>query len=181
MHALLTMVSLAAEGAASVVGGNRLIFENFVNRSRATLRLNENVISLSQLDGHPSTWEVTSTTSDEIRSALYDVVVLASPYYQSGISIISPTFIKPIPPQAYSHLHVTLLVTNATSPQACFFNPHWSCKDPAPTTILSTFAPFEEGRSKIKPRINSLNYLRQVAEGEFAVKRSFHASQCPLI
>lgn len=175
------MVSLAAEGAASVIGGNRLIFENFANRSQATVRLNEKVISLSQLDGHPATWEVTSIASDEIHSAIYDVVVLASPYHQSGISIISPAFVKAIPPQAYSHLHVTLVITNATAPQACFFNPHWACQDPAPTTVLSTFAPFEQGKSKVKPKINSLNYLREVAEGEYAVKRAlFSCYRCPV-
>lgn len=162
------MVSVAAEGASSVVGGNRQIFESFAKHSYATIKLNHKVLSLAQLDGEPSTWELTSTSAQDLQSKMYDIVVLAAPYHQTGISIVTSSPLH-IPDQPYSHLHVTLVMTNATAPRSCYFNPTWACKDAAPTTVLSTFAPFEAGLSP-EPRLNSLNYLRELDECKYAVK-----------
>lgn len=52
LHGVGALVSLAATGAVSVRGGNRQIFENFVGRSGARLRLGENarVEELLKLD-----------------------------------------------------------------------------------------------------------------------------------
>jgi prenylcysteine oxidase/farnesylcysteine lyase len=46
LHALVGMVSMAASGATSVLGGNRLIFQSFVEESKAVLKLNVEVRAL---------------------------------------------------------------------------------------------------------------------------------------
>lgn len=78
LHGVGALVSLAATGAVSVKGGNRQIFEEFVGRSGARLRLGENarVHSLMKLDAAPgkrAQWLL--RTASGVSGGTYDVSV----------------------------------------------------------------------------------------------------------
>lgn len=147
MHALETLVSIAAEGASSVKGGNRLIFEHMARARGAAVHLQQPVTSLKKLqtsvraDGAksgPVEWEVTSQhlITGQKTSKTYDIVVVAAPWHRMKMQVSSAEAKRRAgAPVDYVDLHVTLVVTNATAPQACFFNPHWACRDAAPKTV----------------------------------------------
>lgn len=142
MHALETLVSIAAEGASSVRGGNRLIFEEFVDRSRAKVHLNTSVTQLKKLSpssekGLPK-WALTYADPYKGHSGrTFDAIIIASPWQFTGIDNVagSNAASRAGPAFEYIDLYVTVAVTNASHPQACFFNPHWGCKDKAPNTV----------------------------------------------
>ncbi|GAA6009828.1 hypothetical protein JCM11491_000830 [Sporobolomyces phaffii] len=156
IHGLGGLVSLAANGAVSVKGGNRQIFEQFVVNSEANLRLGtkvKEIVKLDKLDGSErSKWVVKTESGDD--GGVYDAVILAAPFHQASISIPQlPSHSVP-PPQTYVNLHVTILLTNASAPLASYFG--LSPKSTAPNSIFSTFTT----PSTSKPNFNSLNYLK---------------------
>jgi prenylcysteine oxidase/farnesylcysteine lyase len=168
-HALGGDISLATEGGSnSVVGGNRLIYENFAKASKADVQLNTRVKSLAKLDDNGG-WLV---TLDDGSRKTFDYVVLAAPFQQSGIEIYNSDAADAVPEQPYVHLHVTLLVTNATAPNGDLFGGKKGSK--APTTIYSTFeyadGGWNWGRRPRKPMFNSLSYLRRAGQDSFVVK-----------
>lgn len=158
IHALGGLVSMIAqEGAFSVVGGNRQIFEQFVERSKAKIRLSD-VRQLIRVDAESqrqSEWIVKAVESTgELTSEVYDTIILATPFHQSGIELINSQSDRQIPRQDYVHLHVTFVLTNATSPASAFFGSTSSIS----TTIHSTFST----ASSQKPIFNSLNYQKRL-------------------
>ena len=174
MHALEGLVSIAAEGASSIQGGNRLIFENFANRSQADVKLAHKVVSVTKLDGSAPEWIVTNEhwKNGELiqSSSTYDAVMLAAPLHSTNIAFHNTDIVSQVPKHPYVHLFVTIAITNATAPRGCYFNKAWSCDPIGSTTILSTFSPYEKGNIATAPRINSLNYLRTAGDGQWVVK-----------
>jgi prenylcysteine oxidase/farnesylcysteine lyase len=160
IHALEGLVALAAEGASSVQGGNRRIFERFVAESRATVRLETAVAEVVRLDGSQG-WLIPG-------QGVFDVVLLAAPYHQSGLRI-GGARVAHVPEQAYVHLHVTLVLTSAPAPKGEFYAEAFRGK-PAPRTVLSTFA-YADAGLKRRPRLNSHNALRRV-DGKWLYKRA---------
>jgi prenylcysteine oxidase/farnesylcysteine lyase len=181
---------MAGAGASSVVGGNRRIFANFAKHSDASIHLNTRVVSIEKLvdiqsavtqqDRQPG-WLVRyeDVRGGQMSTRAYDAMIYAAPIHPPTPATAAPTkFINTdipdlVPELAYVKLHVTIVVTNATNPKSAFFG----VKEKAPATILATFEPFIAGTSKIRPRINSLNYLRKLgkvdaAEGESHVVKS---------
>lgn len=88
IHGLGALVSLAANGAVSVKGGNKRIFEEFVLRSGADIRLETKVKEILELDGDEKEIEKDSNqgrakwvikTSDGKGGGVYDVSVSFSP------------------------------------------------------------------------------------------------------
>ncbi|GAA5878578.1 hypothetical protein JCM3774_004071 [Rhodotorula dairenensis] len=178
LHGVGALVSLAATGAVSVRGGNRQIFEHFVGRSGARLRLGETAKveellkldvglrkrtgrkrddAVRDVDGGGSTerrpqWVV--KTASGIGGGTYDAVILAAPYHQTGIHFVNSLAPALIPKQPYVRLYVTFVITNATTPQASYFGLKEGTK--MPNEIFGTFAT----ASKRKPTFNSLNYLK---------------------
>ncbi|KAI0271577.1 FAD/NAD-P-binding domain-containing protein [Gloeopeniophorella convolvens] len=146
LHALEAMCSLAADGANSVKGGNWLIFEKFVEESKARVFLNTDVTSISR---RSDAWSV--TTSKKSRD--YDAVILAAPYHTSGIAL-APALSSAIPQQPYIRLHVTLLSTTAETPNPEYFGLKAGAK--APTTVLTTLDGARRGG--VAPEFNSLTY-----------------------
>ncbi|BGO89087.1 hypothetical protein NBRC10512_003832 [Rhodotorula toruloides] len=178
LHGVGALVSLAATGAVSVRGGSRQIFENFVGRSGARLRLGENarVQSILKLDAPRSgraQWVV--RTASGVGSGTYDAVILAAPFHQTGIQMVNSLAPSRIPKQPYVPLYVSFVMTNASAPRASYFGlPE---KTVMPVEIFGTFTT----SSSCKPTFNSLNYLRalspetsaRLGEGTFHVVKMF--------
>ncbi|GAA5964487.1 hypothetical protein JCM3765_006303 [Sporobolomyces pararoseus] len=157
IHGLGALVSLAANGAVSVKGGNRQIFEQFVERSKAELRLNTRVNQVIKLDpereGGRSKWLV---KTEQGQGGVYDAVILAAPYHQSSISFPQLSSSSLPPSQPYVNLHVTIVLTNSTTPLSSYFS--LPTKATVPNSIFSTFTT----PSTSKPKFNSLNYLKSL-------------------
>jgi len=188
IHGLGALVSLAANGAVSVKGGNKRIFEEFVLRSGADIRLETKVKEILKLDGDEKKREKGSNqgrakwvikTSDGKGGGVYDVsfaqtvsllrsrrqltlllqaVIMAAPFHQTGISIPQLASSHIPPPQPYVKLYITILLTNATHPLPSYF----SLKDNSnvPNSIFSTFTTKQSSNETRKPSFNSLNYLK---------------------
>lgn len=144
LHGVGALVSLAATGAVSVRGGSRQIFENFVGRSGARLRLGENarVQSILKLDAPRSgraQWVV--RTASGVGSGTYDVrssclapfrrltfvcaqaVILAAPFHQTGIQMVNSLAPSRIPKQPYVPLYVSFVMTKYARSTFAFVNP----------------------------------------------------------
>lgn len=161
IHALEGMASMAASGAAAVQGGNRQIFEQFVNRSGAKLLLNTTVSSIKPKSDSSHHWVVQSN----LGSSEYMAVILASPFHSSGITL-PESLSSLIPEQPYVHLHVTLLTTTSPTFNPAYFGLSDSSK--IPQMILTTSRGVRNGGQE--PEFNSLSYLGATREGEWAVK-----------
>ncbi|GAA6000776.1 hypothetical protein JCM10207_004655 [Rhodosporidiobolus poonsookiae] len=160
IHGVGALVSLAATGAVSIQGGNRQIFENFVGRSGSRLRLGPNakVESLLKLDagkGKRAQWVVKTTSG--VGGGTYDAVILAAPFWQTGIQVVNSAAPSLIPHQRYTKLFVTFVITNASTPQPSYFD--LPDKTRMPNSIFGTFTT----GSRSKPTFNSLNYLKPLS------------------
>ncbi|GAA5831289.1 hypothetical protein JCM11251_007821 [Rhodosporidiobolus azoricus] len=178
IHGVGALVSLAATGAVSIQGGNRQIFQEFVGRSGARLRMggNAKVESLWKLDGGKdkrAQWVV--KTSSGTGGGTYDAVILAAPFWQTGIRVVNSAAPSLIPHQAYKELFVTFIITNASTPQPSFFGLPDNYR--MPNEVFGTFST----PSTSKPTFNSLNYLKSLpthisskfGEGVFHVVKMF--------
>lgn len=158
IHGLEGACSMAAEDASGIAGGNFQLFEQFLKRSGANIFLNTPVQSITP-KGHQ--WNVKSSQG----SKTYKAVVLAAPFHQTGISIPAELEAQ-IPIQPYVNLHVTLLTTNASSPNPSYFGLPEGTQ--VPRVILTSYAGARKGGKE--PEFNSLTYHGSVREGEWAVK-----------
>ncbi|KAF8710277.1 FAD NAD-P-binding protein, partial [Rhizoctonia solani] len=152
IHALEGMVSMAANGAHSVAGGNWQVFERWAKESGAKIHLKTTVQHLRQ--GSSGKWHLAVEGADE---KTYDAVVLAAPYKSTGIKIEAAdlNLKKAFPPVDYVHLHVTLLATTAEHPQGSYFFPS-APETPIPQTILTTSS------GSTEPEFNSLTYHERI-------------------
>ncbi|KAH9942685.1 FAD/NAD(P)-binding domain-containing protein [Amylocystis lapponica] len=158
IHALEGLVSLAANGASGVKGGNFQIFENFLARSNASVHLNTTVHSISRAspDGP---WTVHTSAG----TAQYRAVILAAPFHSSGIALSPAALAAAIPAQPYVQLHVTLLTTTSPAPSAAYFG----LKGDVPTEVLTTWERVRAGGAPA-PEFNSLTYHGRVARADGA-------------
>ncbi|RPD56544.1 FAD/NAD(P)-binding domain-containing protein [Lentinus tigrinus ALCF2SS1-7] len=156
IHALEGMVSLAANGASTVKGGNWQIFESFVAASNATLFLNTTVKAVSRFSAS-GPWMVQSSAFKDPR--LYRSIILAAPYDQTGISFSTKTPLAEVKKRPYIHLNVTLLSTSSPTPNASYFNLGHGHK--APNSVLTTYDGLRQ-RGHSEPEFNSLTYHGKV-------------------
>lgn len=181
MHGFGALVSIAGSGGASVQGGNRQIFQKFANHSTAHIHLNHQVTTITQLDvtnypDHPDlkyvlTYrELEDKSKTHLKSSTdsqpFDAVILAAPYYQTDITILSPNPSTQIPSQPFVKLHVTFIVTNATAPSGQLFNRpenEFMARSIYSTMMKSVLA---NGQ---RPLFNSLNYLKKLGSKEGVV------------
>jgi prenylcysteine oxidase/farnesylcysteine lyase len=92
-------------------------------------------------------------------------VIIAAPFHQTSITV-PKSVADQIPPQPYINLHVTLLSTNASSPNPSYFGlPEGSA---VPQVVLTSRANSRKGGKE--PEFNSLSYHGSTREGEYAVK-----------
>lgn len=150
IHGLDTMVSMAPEGAKSVLGGNWRIFDHMVAASGAHLSLNTSVssIALGTKPGakYPKYLVTTSSVYGSTQQAgvAFDNVVLATPYQFAGIKAPSDVLQATIDEIPYVKLHVTLFASPfAISPEFLGLAPG----SKVPTTVLTTYAPDANGTS----------------------------------
>ncbi|KAB5518114.1 prenylcysteine oxidase [Coniochaeta sp. 2T2.1] len=155
IHGLETMVSTAAEGALSVVGGNWRIFDKMVQASGAAFLLNTSVcvVALHSTTDHPSVasrYTINTRPSGEdslsigeVQRVVFDDVVVATPYQFSkmriGLGHLENRIDDDVP---YITLHVTIF-SSPLRLSAEYFKvaPH-----KVPTTVLTTLA---EGESPL--------------------------------
>jgi prenylcysteine oxidase / farnesylcysteine lyase len=160
IHGLGGLVSMAANGAKQIKGGNFQIFENFVRESKASVHLNTRVTGLQSKSA--GRWSLSSKQTNGEQPTVvdeYNAVILAAPFDTLGISL--PSNLEPVIPTPYVHLHVTLLTT--TSPTA---NPVYFNQDPGravPAFILTTAQGIRAGGPA--PEFNSISYGHWIAEG----------------
>jgi prenylcysteine oxidase/farnesylcysteine lyase len=163
------MVSMAGAGASSVKGGNRRIFEEFVARSNARVHLLTQVSTITkQEDRYGREWLIRyqDVESGITSTQEYDAIIYAAPLHPptpvetSAVRFVNSDIPSRIPVLPYVHLYVTLVVTNATNPRSAFFN----TKEKVPNTILATLDPHEVGRIAKRPKVNSMNYLRNLGK-----------------
>ncbi|KAI0729978.1 FAD/NAD(P)-binding domain-containing protein [Fomitopsis betulina] len=159
LHALEGMCSLAAENAASVRGGNFQVFAQFLARSNATVHLKTEVTSLVQ-DAASGAWLV--GTGGTTRSRGYRGVILAAPFHSAAIELSQPALIAPVPEQPYVRLHVTLLSTTASAPNASYFS---LTSGRAPMEVLTTNNRVREGLGE-GPEFNSMTYHGKVKRAD---------------
>lgn len=132
IHGLETMVCMATDGAVFVENGNWQIFAGMLNSSQANVNLNTAVTSIKRnSNGTFTVSHVHDNHSPE--QSLFDDVVIAGPFQESGIAISPPLDHVPdtIP---YVTLHVTLFSSpHRLSPR--FFNLE---DTEVPETVLTT-------------------------------------------
>ncbi|CAE6398946.1 unnamed protein product [Rhizoctonia solani] len=152
IHALEGMVSMAANGAHSVAGGNWQVFDRWVKESGAKVHLGTAVEQLRQ--GADGKWHLAVEGADE---KIYDAVILAAPYKSTGIKLEAPGLDlgKAFPPVDYVQLHVTLISTTAKHPQGSYFFPN-APETTVPQAILTTAS------GQIEPEFNSLTYHERI-------------------
>ncbi|KAI8822207.1 Prenylcysteine lyase-domain-containing protein [Fimicolochytrium jonesii] len=112
LGALICMAAANGE-TVRVEGGNQQIFEHFVAKSGAALRLNSSVLEVQRVQGHAdSAYKV--TTADG-QTSTFDAVVIAVPWKHEPF-ILLENFAKVPRPIEYVHLHVTLIANLTASP-----------------------------------------------------------------
>lgn len=132
-HAAVTLVSWATNGASSIQGGNYQIFEHFAQESGADVQLQTGVKSLRKVSAgsgasfdNSSAWEVTAVhgPTGETSIETFDSVIVAAPWHSTGIEVVDSDAAEVVGPAVpYEEVHVTLVATNTTELQACFFEP----------------------------------------------------------
>ncbi|KAF9988654.1 hypothetical protein BGZ79_005095, partial [Entomortierella chlamydospora] len=95
IHALGALVTMAADDALQIQGGNFQIFEGMVGRSKANVRLGTKIARIQRLESKSndteSRFEITTTTGQK---EIFDTIVIAAPI--SNIPFVAPIFKKSI-------------------------------------------------------------------------------------
>lgn len=193
LHAFGGLVSLAATGSHSVRGGNEQVFVQMLNRSGASVRMGPagHVSGLMKIDtaeaaraaGLLSVEEEQRRTERGMASepmwwlgtrdghgALYDAVLIASPWQDAGITLLNTDRVVPV--YEYRKLHVSIVLTTADEPSAAYFGK--SAGRVIPRTIFTTYVDAESHGGEIP--FLSLAYVGEVR----GVKGASAASRTPL-
>ncbi|KAG8959873.1 hypothetical protein FRC03_007347 [Tulasnella sp. 419] len=153
IHGLGGAVSMAANGASQVEGGNFQIFEGFLKHSDAQVHLGSTITSLTKTTvGDRTKWHLDG--SHEAARHGYDHVILTAPIHNAGITLkdSSATF----PPVEYVRLHVTILSTTSFRPLSSYFG----INGDVPRTILTSAEGVRNGGPA--PEFNSVSYHRTI-------------------
>ncbi|KAF7914213.1 uncharacterized protein EAF01_000619 [Botrytis porri] len=139
IHGVEAMVCMAIEGAMQIQGGNWQIFDNMIQSSNATVRLNHTITEISQVRDQEKYNVKTITTDDigvsHVNEEPFDTIIIAAPLQYTDIKMSSDLLQHTPDEIPYVTLHVTLF----TSPYG--FNPAYFNLGPneqVPTTILTT-------------------------------------------
>lgn len=149
---------MAPEGAMSVVGGNWRIFDKMVSKSGAAVAFNTSVtsIALDQNKDYASATpkyslktrvSTSEAANDESYPALFDHVVIATPYQFSDIKAADGLLQQPIDEIPYIKLHVTIFASPFSFSPA-FFN--FSSGTRVPDSVLTTLADGDEPTSGVQ-------------------------------
>ena len=146
IHGLGTMVSMSAENAMAVKGGNWQIFDGWLKAANAHVRLNHTVSSIDQNPDGSVTLTSSITSHDQREeisssSSTFDEVIITGPLQYSSIQLPWEQAVEgscskdPAPSTPFVTLYVTLFASpHKLSPK--FFglpDMHW-----VPGTVLTT-------------------------------------------
>ncbi|KAF7945501.1 hypothetical protein EAE96_010268 [Botrytis aclada] len=139
IHGVETMVCMAIEGAMQIQGGNWQIFDNMIQSSNATVRLNHTITEISQVRDQER-YNVKTITTDavgvsHVNEEPFDTIIIAAPLQYTDIKM-SPDLLQHTPDEIpYVTLHVTLF-TSPYGLNPAYFN--LGPNEQVPTTILTT-------------------------------------------
>ncbi|KAF9901072.1 hypothetical protein EC991_006558 [Linnemannia zychae] len=164
IHALGALVTMAADDAQQIEGGNFQIFEGMVAKSGAEVRLETKIARVRRLEpqgeGEEPQFEVTTTTGHK---QIFDYIVLAAPIESTSIDF--DISLPPLPKVDYRTIHATF-VRGYINP-SYFFTPSSPVRssqpsaDKLPTHILST---------KSRSEFTSLSVQARLSTGETITK-----------
>ncbi|KAG0092084.1 hypothetical protein BGZ93_008505 [Podila epicladia] len=132
IHALGALVTMAADDALQIKGGNFQIFEGMVGKSQANVRLNTKIARVRKLqpeyEGADPRFEVTTTTGQK---EIFDQIVIAAPIQVTNIDF--DLNLPALPKVNYRTIYVTF-VRGHVNPD--YF--HAASAEKFPTHILTT-------------------------------------------
>lgn len=133
------MVCMAIDGAMQIQGGNWQIFDNMIQSSNATVRLNHTITEISQVRDQER-YNVKTITTDaigvsHINEEPFDTIIIAAPLQYSDIKMSSDLLQHTPDEIPYVTLHVTLF-TSHYGLNPAYFN--IGPNEQVPTTILTT-------------------------------------------
>ncbi|THV44863.1 hypothetical protein BGAL_0566g00060 [Botrytis galanthina] len=139
IHGVETMVCMAIDGAMQIQGGNWQIFDNMIQSSNATVRLNHTITEISQVRDQER-YNVKTITTDaigvsHINEEPFDTIIIAAPLQYSDIKMSSDLLQHTPDEIPYVTLHVTLF-TSPYGLNPAYFN--IGPNEQVPTTILTT-------------------------------------------
>ncbi|RUS34799.1 Prenylcysteine lyase-domain-containing protein [Jimgerdemannia flammicorona] len=113
IHALGALVSMAANGAKSVKGGNWQIFQKFIEESGAKLRLETRVVGIKKLVDKKTGTTVYEVESEGGEKEMFDAVIVAAPVHNANINFnnvpsSAASALLDNPP-AFETIHVTFV------------------------------------------------------------------------
>lgn len=159
IQAVAGMTSLSADSSNAVVGGNRKIFQEFLKRSGANVKLNTVVTKIAKAG------KMYNVTTSAGLTTTYNAIILAAPAALSGIKFVNIPHKPTAPGVEYVHLHSTLVATTTPAVLPAYFN----AKVPPqmPGTIITT------GESKSQPEFFGFRYeveLERNGKAEYVVR-----------
>lgn len=157
IHGLEAMVSMAADGAMAVEGGNWRIFDQMIRAAGAEVNLDTTVRAVKK--GKDGKFLLSYGKHED----LFDVVVVASPWQYAGLDVSSLELDREPDEIPYVELHVTLFTSpHLLSP--AFFN--LAPGEAAPQVILTTLPegePPKRGSEGVgSPGFFSISLLRPI-------------------
>ncbi|KAK9356472.1 Prenylcysteine lyase-domain-containing protein [Lipomyces doorenjongii] len=168
IHALGGFVCLAVDEALEIEGGNWQIFEKMLQKSGATVRLGTSVSEIDTSTKSSGKWKISIADSDKVEE--FDQVIIAAPYYQTGIGGV-PLRIKDA---SYMTLYVTLF-TSTKRLSSTYFGLKPGV--PVPTMICTTLADDDLAGSHTRPWFNSISIIRYIPERKEYVYKIFSPSR----
>ncbi|KAK8903192.1 hypothetical protein QC760_008675 [Botrytis cinerea] len=139
IHGVETMVCMAIEGAMQIQGGNWQIFDNMIQSSNATVRLNHTITEISQVRDQEKYNVKTITTYatgvSHINEEPFDTIIIAAPLQYADIKMASDLLQHTPDEIPYVTLHVTLF-TSPYGLNPAYFN--LGPNEQVPTAILTT-------------------------------------------
>ncbi|KAF9149060.1 hypothetical protein BG015_009161 [Linnemannia schmuckeri] len=158
IHALGALVTMAANDAQQIEGGNFQIFEGMVAKSGAEVRLETKIARVRRLEpqseGEEPQFEVTTTTGQK---QIFDYIVLAAPIDSTNIDF--DISLPPQPKVDYRTIHATFVRGNVNP--SYFYTPTSPVRSSTPSAkdfpshILSTNARAEFTSLSIQARLSN--------------------------
>lgn len=169
IHALGALVTMAANDAQQIEGGNFQIFEGMVANSGAEVKLETKIARVRRLEprhqGEEPQFEVTTTTGHK---QIFDYIVLAAPIESTNIDF--DISLPPQPKVDYRTIHATFVRGNVNP--SYFYTPTSpvrsstpSAKD-FPTHILSTNSRAEFISLSIQARLSNGETITKIFSPE---------------
>lgn len=163
IHAFGGMISLHANGASGIQGGNAQVFQHMLTESNATVHMGAagDVTGIMKVQSKTvphaplaTRWRVGTRDG---HGEVFDVVVIATPWHHSDITLLNTD--KVVPNAEFQKIWVTLVATTASQPSPGYFGYKRSSSH-IPRTIFTT----HPEQSDHEPDFLLLAYLRTLTK-----------------